>query len=164
MSRQSVATDNPIRKLRLQHHKSLRQLSHECGVNIQALYLNECGVYSHILPVVKKKLVKKYHADGQKLDQEYRMFISQKRFFFDRDFSATLPENNGKNPVVSLRENLSLSRLGFAKVICVHPSILHKVEKNVLSDIPESLRIALLQCGFRVEDVRELSDRYRKQR
>lgn len=161
MARASVPSKNPIRQTRLANGKTLRLFARECGVELQALYLNECGVYNKILPSIKEKMVKKYACDTKELDRAYREFIQTKRQEFANGHNCELAgPNHLRNPIIALREHYGFKRLGWAKIICIHPSILYKIERNKFWELPSSFTEALEESGFAVVDIEELKYRY----
>lgn len=160
------AIENPIRRIRTKEGKSLVEFGEDCGVQFQALYLNECGVYPHILPSILAHLTRLGYDNHVELQREYNEFVTQKRgeayFKFDLG-NYTLPPPTGVlHPILALRETIAfggLSRIGFAKAFCVHPASLYKLEFGDSQHLPAQLRVALLEAGLPDTVVDELDFR-----
>ncbi len=166
MPRQSVVTTNPIRILRLQQNKSLDLFSRECHVHLQALYLNECGVYPTILPAIMERLTRFYGLDRNRLAEEYGDFVKSTREEFGQQHSllSYLPGDSDirVSPITKLRNDFDLSKLGFAKGICTQPTGISRVEKRITSEFPQQLNEALLEAGLPVGMLAELQERQRE--
>jgi len=156
---------NPIRIIRTQNHKSLFEFAELCGVHLQTVYLNECGVFPTILPKIKDLLIIKYDADDNKLTQDYKKFVLDKRRVFSLTYSDkidSLPDPDlTKCPFGEYRVNISseFTRMKFAKTICVEPAGLYRLEQKPLSTIPGRVREALLQVGLSSDNLEELEER-----
>lgn len=156
---------NPIRIIRVANHKSLEQLSTAAGVNLQTLYLNECGVFPRILPRIKDYLLRRFDCEEKKLDEDYKKFVLDKRRFFAISYADkvdVLPDPDLTiPPFQQYRLSLSddLSRMGFAKTICVEPAGLYRLEKSPLEQLPGRLSEALLQVGLSSGNLEELEER-----
>jgi hypothetical protein len=143
------------------HHKSLEQFAFECNITLQAVYLNEFGVYPSILPSILHRLKTYYEQDESELVRDYEKYVQTKRFNFGEEHKPyKLPESDlQKNPIASFRALLTCTRIGFAKSICVQPSLLYKVEEGKTDVIPGQLSIALREIQLPVGDIQELQDR-----
>jgi transcriptional regulator with XRE-family HTH domain len=156
---------NPIRILRTANHKSLQELSELCGVHLQTIYLNECGVFPTVLPKIRTTLNRKYDADLTKLDADYKKYIFDQRKTFSvayADKIDSLPEADlTRCPMGLYRKGISpsLSRMGFAKTICVEPAGMYRLEVFPLAAIPGRIREALLQVGLSSPNLEELEER-----
>lgn len=143
---------------------TLAQASEEAGCHLQAFFLQEQGVYPHILPAIGEwlKLRGYYLPESEK---EYREFQRQKRVASGEQFGVSIlelgpPEHN---PIVGLRLQLLLSRMGFAKRFCVHPGMLYRVEGGFSRRLPMQLVEALLEAGLTTLVVDELQARMEDQ-
>lgn len=66
------------------------------------------------------------------------------------------------NPIVGLRSQLQLSRMGFAKSFCLHPGLLYRVEQGISKELPRQLVDALREAGLRETVLAELSYRLKE--
>lgn len=156
---------NPIRRVRVKEGKTLVELAADCGVHLQALYLNECGVYPTILPSILTCLIRLGYS-GSVLEKDYQMFVHNKRVssgvFFELS-SYTLPPPVGtQHPFISFRKSLELSRMGFCKSFCVHPASMHKVEHEQVQCLPRQVIEALNEAGLSEQTTEELDYRVRE--
>lgn len=151
---------NPIREARHRAGKTGAEFAQDIGVHPQALYLNEMGMYTHILPRVKAYLMRTFNHSSELLDADYARFVEQQRRAFGRLYQLSgftlddLGVPDGAHPVVQFRAHIGiaqgqpggLSRMGFAKSFCVHSAELYSLEngeKHVLSEqFKEAMRIA----------------------
>jgi DNA-binding XRE family transcriptional regulator len=164
MSRKSeLNANNPICEVRLQHHKTLMEFAAEAGIHFQALYLNECGCYPTILPALMALMTRKYQQDKLTLQNKYDMFVIKKRMeFADKHKPYAWPEVDvSRSPVEMFRKALGYSQIGFAKAICIQPTILYKVERGKSINIPESIKHAFKILQIPYEMVEEFN--YRQQ-
>lgn len=138
----------------------MAQASAEAGCHLQAFFLQEQSVYPHILPAIGDWLkLRGYYLP--EAEREYREFQRQKRVASGEQYGVSILELGAPegNPMVELRNQLGISRMGFAKRFCIHPGLLYRVEQGVSRSLSEQLTNALLEAGFREKDVRELRDR-----
>lgn len=163
MPRASVETTNPIRVIRLANHKTLESFAAECHIHLQAVYLNECGVYPSILPSILERLVKKYGSNRSDVVKQYADYVrtSREEFGLENSFHNYLPGDSDIriSPITKFRADFNLSRLGFAKRICCQPSGISRVERKITSTFPEQLQTALKDAGLPVGILQELLDR-----
>ena len=156
---------NPIRILRVANHKSLQEMATLSGVNLQTLYLNECGVFPNVLPKIRDFLSRKYSVDEGELETSYREFILEKRKAFSETYEGkvdTLPEANLTIPPIGMYRTFidpKFSRMGFAKTLCIEPAGLYRLEVFPLPTIPGRIREALLQVGMSKDTLEELEER-----
>lgn len=152
--------ENPIRRIRLSKGRTLMEFAGDCGVNYQALYLNECGVYPSILPAIHEYLVS-LDAWPTDLNEDYEEFRYHKRVLFGDIHSATpLPPPVGTlHPFIAFRHALKLSRAAVAKKLCVHPAGLYRLELGLMKHLPGDVREAMLVAGFPGSLVDELDYR-----
>lgn len=136
-----------------------------CGVHLQTLYLNECGVFPTVLPRIKSSVIKKCNVDPDELDKDYKEFVLSKRRLFAKKYKNKiniLPEPDlTASPFKYYRESLgaNVSRMGFAKDICVEPAGLYRLERVPLNKLPGRLTEALLQVGLTPDNLEELEER-----
>lgn len=121
-------------------------------------------MYPHILPAMGEWLqLRGYYLP--EAEREYREYQRQKRIATGEQFGVSILELGPpeSNPVVGLRSQLLLSRMGFAKKFCLHPGMLYRVEEGISRSLPLQLRIALIEAGFTATVVNELRDRLEEQ-
>lgn len=156
---------NPIRRVRVKEGKTLVEFAADCGVHLQALYLNECGVYPTILPSI---LIRLNHLgySGSVLEPDYQVFVKSKREASGVRHSLTLyelpPPVGTVHPFISFRKSLKLSRMGFCKSFCVHPASMHKVEHEQVVQLPSQVIEALGQAGLSERVIDELDYRVKE--
>jgi hypothetical protein len=133
---------------------------------LQALYLNECGVYPSILPSILRRLTRYYGLDEKELVAGYGDYVRFTRLEFGRKYTLFdyLPGDSDirVSPVTKLRNDFDLSKLGFAKGICTQPSGISRVEKRITSEFPQQLNEALTDAGLPVVMLHELQERQRE--
>lgn len=166
-SRSDLA-QSPLRLARKHLGLSISDFAQVCQVHEQALYLNECGCYSSVLPSVEAVL-SGLGFDTETLEREYRNFQLGIRQDFGRvhNFSTLRVSELGRHrldrsPVTVFRDRLGVSQLGFAKSLCVQPAILYKCEKGRAAGVPEQLERALKDAQFPVELVHEIDERQKE--
>lgn len=158
-TKHSLST-NPIRQVREQLGLSLDDMSKAIGCHLQALYMNESGVYPSILPEILHWLVGRGYNRVELLLQ-YDEFVDKTRESFrNKYYPYELPKPDAlRCPLRLWRESLGISRAGLAKGLCVQPSLLYRVEQGKAQSLPSQLRQALLYVGMTKEDVNELNYR-----
>lgn len=156
---------NPIRIIRVANHKSLQELALICGVNLQTLYLNECGVFPTILPTIRVHISRKFGVSEEQLEEEYKQFVLEKRRLFAENYKDRidlLPEANlTVSPTALYRQSVDpeFSRMGFAKTLCVEPAGMYRLEVFPLATIPGRIRDAFLQVGMSSSTLEEMEER-----
>jgi len=55
-----------------------------------------------------------------------------------------------------------ISASGICKYYCIHPAILHKFEKEIMSEVPEVILKALLESGYKPETLSKLEEGYKR--
>jgi hypothetical protein len=112
------------------------------------------------------RLVRYYGLNKGGLDEEYGDFIKSTRSEFGLKYALLdyLPGDSDirASPITKLRNDLDLSKLGFAKGICTQPSGVSRVEKRITSEFPTQLVEALSDAGLPVVMIRELQERQRE--
>ena len=143
----AALSNNPIRKARQQIHKSLNQFAEECNINMQALFLNENGVYPDVLPAIQKTLRINYSVDIEDLRQDYvRWIYSQRQTFQNKYYPYKLPEPDLTiAPFKAWRESLDLTYMQVCKQLCIQPSLVHRLEKGKSLKLPEQIRVAFIR-------------------
>lgn len=158
---------NPIKGVRLAHHETLEEFSAHAGIHIQALYLNERGVYPNILPKLENYIVS-LGEDRDTLNERYLEFQKERRLAAgDRyalaGYQLGEPRYDEGHPFVIFRESLDpgepVSRMAFAKNFCVHPAQLHRLETGATKHLPEQLKEALQRAGLPDIVIGELESR-----
>lgn len=150
MSPKSVLSRNPVHEVRTQAHLTLAQAAGEAGVHLQAFFLLEQGVYPDLLPAVELWLMRR-ELDLDRIRSEYHNYQTLKRVqsgeMYAFPYITTWPPSD-ENPFVEFRQQLPLSRMGFAKGFCVHPGSLYRVELGIAKTLPDQLVQALLEAGL----------------
>jgi transcriptional regulator with XRE-family HTH domain len=151
---------NPIRVVRRSLGKTQQEFANLVGIDVTALYLAESGCYPRILPSLLKWFEKKGY-NLEELRSDYRGFVKSTRSRFSSRYSPfDLPiPTFKKSPFTEWRETLNLSKTGFAKELCIQPSLLSRVESGAAHYLPEELEQALKDVGFEKDLLQELKDR-----
>jgi hypothetical protein len=145
--------------LRLENHLTLEEFSRECKIHLQAVYLNEMGMYPTILPSILTRMVDHYGVLGSEAEEQYQYYVFNKRFSFGEEhLPYKLPEPNlSRSPLHQFRLSLHLSTaFGFAKAIAINPTTVRRVESCKVDEFPGQLRIALRDIQVPVGDIEEL--------
>lgn len=153
-------SSHPIIRARAEAGLTLAQASAEAGCHLQAFFLQEQGVYPHILPAIGEWIqLRGYYLP--EAEREYREFQRTKRVASGEQFGVSILELGPPepNPIVGFRTQLLLSRMGFAKRFCLHPGMLYRVEEGISRSLPSQLAEALLEAGVTQTVVDELRDR-----
>ena len=165
MARKSEVTTNPIRIVRLADHKSLEEFAISCHVHLQAVYLNEMGMYPTILPSILGYLTKHYDEHAPELEEQYEHFVQTRRYDFGmkhEPYHLNEPSLN-INPLHDFRHSLGCeTAFGFAKAICVNPTVIRRVEKCQTDSFPGQLNIALREILLPVGEIEELEYRHQE--
>lgn len=143
-------SQNPIRVIRKANGKTLEDFAGECHVHYQALFLNENGVYPHILPSIRKHL---YYLGYLPLvlDADYRIYQREKRQTSGVQFclgAVVLEAPSPVHPVVAFRTNLVLSRMAFCKRFCIQPSEMYELEQGKKHTFSEQFKQAMNEAGL----------------
>lgn len=113
-----------------------------------------------------ERLTRFYGLDRNELTSEYGDFVKSSRAEFGVRHSLLdyLPGDSDirVSPITKLRNDLSLSKLGFAKGICSQPSGISRVEKRITPEFPQQLIEALTDAGLPVVMIAELQERQRE--
>lgn len=157
-------SSHPVVRTRSAAGLTLAKASEQAGCHLQAFFLQEQGAYPELLPAIRAWLVlhEVYLPDAVK---EYREYQRQKRRSNGELRGLSILELGPPegNPFVGLRQQLSLSRMGFAKAFCIHPGLLYRVELGISQHIPGQLRDALIEAGLPVRVIDELAYRLEEQ-
>jgi transcriptional regulator with XRE-family HTH domain len=165
MARKSEASSNPIRQLRLQNGKTLEQFAHECGIHLQAVYLNEMGMYPSILPAIAIRMKVHYGLSSQEIEEDYSSYVRERRYYFgDRHIPYVLGDATSAISSVRLfRGNCGYkTAFGFAKAICINPTLIRDVESAKVENFPGQLNLALRDIQMSPEDIEELQYRHQE--
>lgn len=154
----TVRTVNPIRQVRTKLGKTLQAFADESHMHIQALYLNERGVYHEILPTIHDRIARELpECDTQyRQYQQYIRQLSGMKWNISKISLNDLPEPDYyQHPVVRFRRMLTdplhrsgLSRMAFCKSFCVHPAELYSIENGFKHSFSEQLVTALTEAGL----------------
>lgn len=164
---------NPIRKVRTQLGKTLEEFSTLCGVHLQALYLNEQGVYPHILPAVARFIEEELELNVEEYQLDYLVFQRNKRAEFGAlhdltyyDVARLGEPDLSRHPVVLFRGSLQddrsgkgISRMAFCKGLCIQPSLIYNLECGRAAHLGDQTVEALQQAGLPSTVIDELNTR-----
>jgi transcriptional regulator with XRE-family HTH domain len=141
--------ENPIRIIRKELKRNQRQFANDCGIHVSALYLIECGSYSHVFPSILSYLkIKGY--DKKQIEKDYRDYIKHRREYErqNNSWDYTLDSLNILvNPFLSFRSKVDTSRANFCKRLCVQPALVYRLENGDFRSIPSSVEVALSDVG-----------------
>jgi hypothetical protein len=152
---------NPIRDYRKRNGHTIEEFAKACGVHWQAVFLNEQGVYPHVLPRILRKLVD-WGANSLIIQGDYNLYQRNKRETNGVRFclgAVILPAPTLKHPVVAFRDSLSISRMLFCKLFCVHPAEMSRLESGEKHTFSEQFKQAMLQAGLPATVLDELEFR-----
>lgn len=138
----------------------MAQAAQQAGCHLQAFFLQEQGVYHDVLPAIAV-WAQEQGLNLPEMQREYHEFQKEKRVQNGELYGISIIELGPPegNPFVELRNQLRLSRMGFAKRFCVHPGLLYRVEQGISRSLPIQLREALLQAGCSQSVLDELAFR-----
>lgn len=158
----TTVLENPIRRIRQLEGKTLNQLAESIGINYQAVYLNECGTYSSVLPTIVRYF-EKLGYDGNEIENDYQAFQCSKRQVSGEKYKmgeiTDLGPPSAVNPLVQFRYLLNITRSKFCKDFCVHPASMRQLELNAMQTLPAQLHLALEQAGLAPGLIVELEER-----
>lgn len=162
MSRTLSLAASPIRLARTELHLNIEQLAGQASVHVSALYLNECGCYPNVLPKIAGYLSAHGFVERD-LQKDYKVFQRSQREEFGRIHDLAgyqLPHPSlSMAPVESLHKSLKLSRMSFAKSICVQPALLFKLVKAEFRHLPTQVESALRDASLEESVIEELNER-----
>lgn len=160
---------SPIRYIRDLKGLTIRGAAESIGCNYQALYLNEIGCYSSILPTTLVWLVNETGWTEEDLNAAYKYYIQVSRDWAKDMFSwetvnLTALGSPGDNPIIKFREYFDLSRAGLCKVLKIPIQSLYVAENpdspRLVTKIPPQLIRVLRQMGVSSDVLMEMEDRY----
>lgn len=158
---------NPITAVRQSRGKTLKDFASDIGINRQALYLNECGVYPNVLPRIRRYIVEDLQErTNLSLRIEYQKFVLLKlegqRGTLDLDrFGVGDLGAPDRSPLAGLRDALELSRMGFCKTLCLHPARELGCENGKYFSFGEQIERHLLYVGISEMVMEEMIERQR---
>lgn len=159
--KKAILNANPVRRVRKQANRTIQQFAGDCGVHYQAVYMAECGVYPVILPKILDYMVS-LGENATVLQAEYAKFQSDRRTesraIFTGEFSLPNPGLD-KAPMTKLIEHLGMSKQQFAKVLCVQPALIYRLDKGTWKTLPTQIEEALKDIGFPDDLLEELNER-----
>jgi DNA-binding XRE family transcriptional regulator len=165
MARKSKASSNPIRVVRLQNHKTLEEFASECGVHLQAVFLNEKGMYPTVLPSIMTRLSGHYGCDPISTEEAYQFYVRTKRETFGNNHQPyVLNEPTlGICPLGDFRHSLGYSTIfGFSEAIAINPTPIRRVEGCKTDLFPAALKQALRDIQLPADDIEELEYRHQE--
>lgn len=153
---------SPIKRIRIREGQSLEAFGRSVGCHLQAVYLNECGTYPHILPAIRRYLEKQGY-NVRELDEEYHEFQVARRIAAGAKHKVADVElgepGNGIHPFTLLQKQLGMSRMAFSKAFAIHPAFLYKLSRAEAHGLSSQMKQALLEAGFRPSVIEELDYR-----
>ncbi len=152
---------SPVRKQRRALRTSRVNLARQLKLNDSVLYFAELGCYSRI-PVRLINFFRERDVDLKKLLSDYSSFRRNERSIAGSNFRLLDfdPEVGPLDPVEALSLYIGGSRADLAKVLCLPPSVLYKVERHIPQTLPSDFRIALIQCGMCTEQIEKIEKNY----
>lgn len=150
----SSLSENPVRQLRKSLNLTQEELSNKLGVSTQVVYLTESGVYNKV-----PQSIASFYAfnGGTELNQRYQAFITVTRLnsaeLFDWENSFPVGYSLEEHPFVTYREHFNLARQAIAKLLCVQPALLYRLETGKLKKLPTQLVEALRAVGVKWETI-----------
>ena len=158
-----MQTENPITQVRRQRGRSIRAFADDIGIHHQAILLAERGVYTTILPSIRKYLSEQ-DIDTEGFERQYQSFVCEKRS--EEGSKMGVPTltvaalgDPTRSPLVTVRNALGVSRMKFCKNLCIHPAYEFKCEMGEAGTLGEQIRSALSQAGCPVDVLKELETR-----
>jgi hypothetical protein len=159
MARKSIPSENPIRRTRLNEHKTLDEFAQECKVHIQAVYLNEMGMYPTVLPSIMKRLVGHYGLDSTNAEEAYQYYVLNKRLRFAEQHAPYVlgQPDVSRCPIRTFRNSIGYNTVfGFANAIAINPTIIRRVEGCKVDIFPRELKRALKDIRLPVAEIDDL--------
>ena len=152
--------ENPLRIIRGKEEQ--QTFANKLGVHISTLYLTECGCYWPVPSTILSALQKKFGIDTTQFKKDYRAWIKQHR----KQTSEQYPWDSIKFEVVlskiapfeQMRTQLDLSRSRIAKLLCVQPAILYRLERGDFRSLPSAVELALSEVGVTGKVLAELNE------
>lgn len=153
-------TQNPVREARKKLGYTLHEFAGVVGVNYQAIYLNECGVYQDVLPAVVSYLKRKGYKENE-LQKDYQEFIRLRRQNFLREYGPfkLVDVDSTESFMTTWRHSLGLSKMALSKLLCIQPTLVDRVETGKARKLPNQIRDAFHDLGFTFEELEEIDYR-----
>lgn len=159
---EELAVVNPIKQAREDRNYLLKQFSRQIGVTSQLLYLVERGCYNSIPIKVLNFFEESLDVDPSSLEREYRRYQCYCRQVFGEsvrwDLWSELPVGEC-SPFEELRNALDVSRVGFAKRMCLQPGLLYRLENAQMKTLPKHFTWAFRDAYLSDVLVGELDER-----
>lgn len=160
-----MKNNNPIKRFRMERDLTLESMADRVGLQKNALFLNECGVYSSILPAILDYMLKSdSYLREDRLSYEYRSFVIDKRRASGEVVGASqmdvgdVPAGAG-SPLASLRNVVGMNKSRFSKEFCVHPAKVYSVEDGRSKHFGKQIDKAMTEAGFTGRLIDELNYR-----
>lgn len=162
----SLIEENPIRVCRKELHLTQVKLAKECEIHESAVLLNEQGCYPEILPSIVEFLTDQGYS-GSQLHKSYHSYVRQAR----NQTASKLRLHNftlssqvvSVSPVAQLPVWAKVSRTKFAKLLCIQPAFLYRLERGELPGLPSQVELALREVGVTpliLEQINERQDEF----
>jgi DNA-binding XRE family transcriptional regulator len=152
MSTEVLIEENPIRICRKALHMTQAKFANEVGIHESAVLLNEQGCYHEILPKILEYLVEQDY-DPKQLQRDYLSFVSMCRKYVRSKLSLDEFRLGDQfvtlSPIHQLYRYMKMNRTKIAKLICVQPALLYKVEHGESTHLPSQVELALRDVGVR---------------
>lgn len=165
MARKSKVSTNPVRVVRLRQHKTLEEFAAECNVHLQAVFLNEKGMFPTVLPSIMKRLSGHYGCDPISTEEAYQFYVQSKRESFgDNHKPYNLNEPIlGICPLGDFRHSLGYSTIfGFCRSIAINPTPVRRIEGCKTDLFPAALKQCLSDIQLDERDIEELEYRHQE--
>lgn len=155
---------NPFKRLRLSESWSQEQVSESVPCNKNLVIRTEQGCYANPPPVLLDWFLDKFPVGDRSLLAEYHLFQTVTRAknygLLPDDLNVLYRSNAFKNPITTLRGSRNLSKAQISIGLCIHPVIIHKMEKqpHLCKNLPKQFVDALVDAGYSVAYVEELKE------
>lgn len=160
MSSTTTNLSNPLKVMRLSHSLTMDQLAAKVGCGRLLIVRNEQGVYVRPSPKLFQWLLDMTGESESTQLRAYYKFQEQTRLEnygkLRDDIDFTMESLGGiPNPLIKWRltSEPRLNPTQVAKLFCIHPIAIHKVEKQpwLANSIPTQIIQALTQSGYSKE-------------
>lgn len=155
--------ENPLKTLRLSKSWTLDDIANSTGCSRHLIIRAEQGCYDRVPPRLMRFYVDRFYIDSAELNEQLRTFQVETRKVVGRKlFKLGEAELWQGNPITQLREWDHLSKAQVTKGLCLHPTIIHKLEKEPhrYNDLPTQFIDALYDAGYYEGWINGLSRRW----
>lgn len=149
--------DNPFKSLRISLGLSQKEIADQIGITSQVVLRNEQGLYTTPNVQIMTVLLREAHSRGiikhtyHSLTEAYDTWVKDVRhtngYIFNRPITFKLGHRPVAHPFRIWRESFGFSRIGFCKLLALHPSIVQSYEEGRTGPLPDVIRAALIDAG-----------------